>query len=173
MSEVPNGIVANQFWAEAKAFADAAKVLIDADSSSAPTYFLLCHALELSFKSYLLAKCVSLNTVIQLRHNLVNAYSETQKFGLRIEGEQTDALISRLSEFHNQMIFRYPIITKEDGSLVLRGHLVRADELHQFVASVCQQVLGPVLMARIAASSTGEFPIETWHMGLPKPEEEA
>jgi hypothetical protein len=164
---VPNGILANQFWAEAKAFLDAAKVLIDAGSSSAATYFLLCHALELTIKSYLLAKDTPLDTVVRLRHNFVEAHTRAQELGLNIEGEHADALIQRLSEFHNQMIFRYPVLTRDEGRLVLRGHLVRTDELHEFVDSVCKKVLGPVLIARIDASSAGEFPIETWHMGLP------
>ncbi|MET4761225.1 HEPN domain-containing protein [Bradyrhizobium ottawaense] len=171
---VPNGILANQFWGEANAFADAARALISADNSFyAPTYFLLCHALELALKSYLLANDVPLAEVIKLGHDLTRAYAKAHQLGMRVPGEHVDVLIDRLSEFHQRMIFRYPVITKDEGRLILRGHLIRPEEIQELVVSICRIVRTSVFAARLHAAKFGNFPIETWHMGLPEggPEE--
>jgi hypothetical protein len=168
-STVPNGILANQFWIDAKAYIDASKILIDHAPLSQPVYFLLSHALELTLKSYLLAKGMHPDELTSLGHNLLKAHARAAELGLQVRGEHTLALIERLSDFHNNLIFRYPVLTKDERRLVLRGHLVRAEEIYEIVAAISGQIHGTVLRARLHAANAGEFLIETWHMGFPEP----
>ena len=169
-SKVPNGILANQFWIDAKAYVEAAEILIKSatPSISQPIYFLLGHALELTLKAYLLAKDVSPDYLFEIKHDLIKAHARASQLGLQVKGEHAAALIERLSDFHNAFIFRYPVLTKDERRLVLRGHLVEASEILDFVASICAQAHGTVLFARIDAANAGEFPVETWHMGFPE-----
>jgi hypothetical protein len=172
-SKVPNGILANQFWIDAKAYVEAADILIKsaAPSISTPIYFLLGHALELTLKAYLLAKGENADYFFEIKHDLVKAHARASQLGLQVKGEHATALIERLSDFHNVFIFRYPVLTKDEHRLVLRGHLVKASEILDFVASLCTQVHGIVLFARIDAANAGEFVVETWHMGFPEERE--
>jgi hypothetical protein len=165
----PRGILASQFWIDAKAYVQAAETLINSSTQNInqPVYFMLSHALELTLKAYLLARGADEADLIKIGHNLKDAHEEAAKRGLKVKGEHTVALIERLSEFHNAFIFRYPILTKDERRLVVRGHLVKATEVLEIVASICTQVHGTALFARIDAADAGEFWVETWHMGFP------
>jgi hypothetical protein len=71
-SIVPRGILANQFWIDAKAYVQAAEVLISSSTPNInqPLYFLLSHALELTLKAYLLARGADEADLIKIGHNL-------------------------------------------------------------------------------------------------------
>jgi HEPN domain-containing protein len=172
---VPNGILANEFWIDAKAYLQAAEILINSGSGNVnpPTYFTLGHALELALKAYLLAKDKDINPddLLDIGHDLAEAHKRASKCGLQVKGEYTVALIERLSDFHIKYIFRYPYLTRDERRLVLRGHLVRAEEIFDVVASICAQIHATVIFARIDAANAGEFLIETWHMGFPEDDE--
>lgn len=170
MSSVPNGILANQFWHDASAYVQAAEILIGSETPriQQPIYFMLSHSLELALKAYLLAKGEPESGFRVLGHDLARAHARAAELGLKVQGENTVALIERLSEFHDTHFFRYPLLTKDERRLVLRGHLIRAADILAIVKSVCAQVQGPTMFARFeAAAHGGEVRVETWHMGLP------
>jgi len=134
-----------------------------------PAYFLMSHALELTLKAYILARGGSYDEVVSLRHNIQKARARAEALGLRIEDDHR-VLIERLSEFHDAFIFRYPVVKKDH--LILRGALVYPAEVLKIIESIFLRVNGPVIMARLDAAGEGSFPIETWHMGRPAPEQE-
>lgn len=170
-NRVPLGILANQFWHEAVAYLRAANTLIrdsSAKDTIPPTYFLISHGLELLLKAYLLSRDVPYVDVFKLRHRIQEAYEMAKGLGLVVEGEHVEAMIEKLSDFHNEHLFRYPVVRRDDGSLILRGHLVRPIEVLQIIEAIAAKISGPVMHARLVAAKHGEFPIETWHMGAPE-----
>jgi hypothetical protein len=170
---IPLGILGNQFLSDARAYITAADILIRDGSPhvNQPAYFLMSHALELMLKAYILARGVSYDQVVSLGHNLQKALDKAEALGLRVEGDHTRVLIDRLSEFHDAFIFRYPVVKKDDGHLILRGALVYPAEVLKVIETIFLRVNGPVIMARLDAARAGSFPIETWHMGPPAPEQ--
>jgi hypothetical protein len=168
---VPLGILSTQFASEARAYLAAADILIrdgSADINQA-TYFLMSHALELTLKAYMLARRVSYDEVVGLGHNLQKAYTRAADLGLPVEDGHR-VLIERLSEFHDAFVFRYPVVKKDDGHLILRGALVYPSEVLKIIETIFTRINGPVIMARLDAAKDGSFPVETWHMGAPEPE---
>jgi hypothetical protein len=162
----------HQFLIDACAYFNAADILIrDASPDvNQPAYFLMSHALELMLKAYILACGGSYDEVVSLGHNIQKAHARAEALGLRIEDDHR-VLIERLSEFHDAFIFRYPVVKKDDGHLILRGALVYPAEVLKIIESIFLRVNGPVIMARLDASGAGSFPVETWHMGQPAPEQ--
>jgi hypothetical protein len=173
-NRVPLGILANQFWHEAVAYLRAADTLIRDESAVdtiPPTYFLMSHGLELMLKAYLLSRDIPYADVFKLHHRIQEAYERAKSLGLVIEIEHTEALIEKLSDFHSEHLFRYPVVRRDDGGLLLRGHLFRPIEVLQIIEAIGAKISGPVMHARLVASKYGEFPIETWHMGVPTGED--
>jgi hypothetical protein len=171
---IPLGLFSHQFLIDARAYLVAADILIRDEASRdvhQPIYFLMSHALELMLKAYILARGVSYDEVVSLGHNIQKAHARAETLGLRVEGDQTRILIEKLSEFHDAFIFRYPVVKKDDGHLILRGALVFPAEVLKIIESIFLRVNGPVIMARLHAAGEGSFPIETWHMGRPAPEQ--
>jgi hypothetical protein len=168
-NQIPLGILSAQFFSEARAYLTAADILIcDASpGTNQPAYFLMCHALELMLKAYIMARGGSYEEVVDLGHDLQKAHARAESLGLPVEGEQTPILIQRLSEFHEALLFRYPVVKKDDGHLILRGALVYPAEVLKIIETISVGVSGPVLMARLDAVKGGSFPTETWHMGRP------
>jgi hypothetical protein len=165
---VPLGIFSMQLWNDAQAYVRAADILVRDGSSDidAPTYFTLSHALELALKAYLVAEGqVSDEELRALNHDIQTIYDRAAALGLNLTNQSAVPLIRMFSDFHKAMVFRYPIITKDDGSLVLRGTLVCASEAFSIISEILRQVHAPVLRARFDAVSGREYPIETWHMG--------
>ncbi|MBR0783926.1 hypothetical protein [Bradyrhizobium iriomotense] len=169
-NRIPLGILALQFWHEAAAYLRAAEILIHDEAEPGvvpPAYFLMSHGLELLLKTYLLSRGDSYDDVGKLKHDIQAAYQRACGLGLMVTGDHVEALVEKLSEFHTAQVFRYPIVRRDDGRLVIRGHLVRPTEVFQIIESFAAKIQGPALFARIEAARDGEFRIETWHMGLP------
>jgi hypothetical protein len=166
---IPLGILSNQFLCEARKYLNAADILIRDKSADVkpPTYFLMCHALELLLKGYVMARGVSYEEALKLGHDLQKAHDKAVSVGLPIEGDHTQILIEKLSEFHDAFLFRYPVVRKDDGHLILRGALVYPAEVLAVIETIFTRVNGPIIMARLDATSAGSFPVETWHMGPP------
>jgi hypothetical protein len=165
---VPLGIFGMQLFNDARAYLRAADILIRDRSPGidAPTYFLMSHALELILKAYLVARGgFGDDELRDLGHDIEWAYAQAASMGLRLEDERTVALIRLLSDFHKSFVFRYPIITRDDGSLVVRGTLVLASDVLSVIGGLWMQLHGTILDARLSAARQGEYPIETWHMG--------
>jgi hypothetical protein len=166
---IPLGILSAQFSSEARAYLTAADILTRDGSPdiNQATYFLMSHALELTLKAYILARGISYDEVLNLGHNIQKAHVRAESLGLPVEGEHTRTLIRRLSEFHEAFLFRYPVVKKDDGHLILRGALVYPAEVLKIIETIFLRVNGPVVMARLEAVKGGSFPVETWHMGPP------
>jgi hypothetical protein len=170
---IPLGILSTQFFSDARAYLTAADILIrDASPDvNQPAYFLMCHALELVLKAYIMARGGSYEEVVDLGHDLQKAHSRAESLGLPVDGEQTRILIQRLSEFHEALLFRYPVVKKDDGHLILRGALVYPAEVLKIIETISVRVSESVLRARLDAVKGGSFPTETWHMGPPASEQ--
>lgn len=173
MNNPPLGILSNQFLHEARNYLNAADILIGKGSNelNPPVYFLMCHGLELLLKAYVMARGVSYEEALKLGHDLQKAHEKAVSLGLPIEGEHTRALIEKLSEFHTYSLFRYPVVRKDDGHLILRGALVYPVEVLKIIETIFLRINGPVIMARLDATRHGSFPVETWHMGGPADEQ--
>ncbi|PDT76990.1 hypothetical protein [Bradyrhizobium sp. C9] len=173
-NQVPLGILANQFWHEAVAYLRAADTLIrDASAMDTipPTYFMMSHSLELMLKAYLLSRDVPYLEVFGLQHHILKAYEKAKSLGLVVDVEHAEAMTERLSDFHKVHLFRYPVVSKEDGSLLLRGTLVRPTEVLQIIEAIGTKISSSVMFARLNAARHGDFPTETWHMGMPAGED--
>jgi hypothetical protein len=167
---IPLDILSNQFLIDACAYFNAADILIRDPSPDVnqPAYFLMSHALELMLKAYILASGGTYDEVVSLGHNIQKAHARAEALGLRIEDDHR-VLIEGLSEFHDAFIFRYPVV--KHGHLILRGALVYPEEVLKIIEGIFLRVNGPATMARLRAAKDGSFPVETWHMGRPAPEQ--
>jgi hypothetical protein len=123
-------------------------------------------------KAYIMARGGSYEEVVNVGHDLQKAHARAVALGLEVEGDHTQILIQRLSEFHHAFIFRYPVLKKDDGHLILRGALVYPAEVLKIIEVIFSRVSGPVIMARLDAARGGPFPVETWHMGAPADEQD-
>jgi hypothetical protein len=153
---------------DAQSYLQASEILIRKESPKVivPTYFLMSHALELILKSYLIARGGFDDAALRgLNHDIGRALEEAMALGLHLDDDRAITMVRILSDFHKAFLFRYPTITRDDGSLVVRGNLVQPSEVLEIIATISQQVHGPVLSARLDAATQGEYPIETWHMG--------
>jgi len=164
------GIMASAFWHDARLYIGAAKILIDNEAAShiglKPTYFLLTHALELTFKAYLAAREWDYDRLLRLSHDVQRAYTKARGLGLRIEGEHSQRLIRILSEFHRMHVFRYSPVT-DDGSVIEPGALVPASDVFNLVADIHRRIQAPVFAARFKDVKGKTYSVETWHMGNP------
>jgi hypothetical protein len=165
--KVPLGVFSMQLWTDAQAYLRVAEILVHDNSSGidAPTYFLLSHGLELTLKAYLVARGDVGNAELRdLSHDIERVHKKAVALGLQLKNKHAVPLIRILSDFHKDFVFRYPVIN-DDGSLVVRGTLVRAIDALATIEDICKQIHGTVLSARLEAAKEGEYPIETWHMG--------
>jgi hypothetical protein len=165
--KVPAGIFGIYLWSDAKAYLQAAKILIGEKSSDVipPKYFLLSHALELCLKAYLVVHGVGDGDLRALGHDIKAAHQKAATLGLHLSKDEA-VMIGLLSDFHRALLFRYPVIQKDDGSVTERGRLVLAADALALIQGVFKKIEGSVMTARMrAAGEGGEFLVETWHMG--------
>ena len=89
----------------------------------------MSHALELTLKAYLVA-CGGLDNddLRDLSHDIEKAHTKAAALGLYLQHRNAISLIRILSDFHKAFVFRYPQITKDDASLIVRGTLLRATD---------------------------------------------
>ncbi len=88
-TEKPPQLLAIHLIQDARAFISDAETLLEANSQgtgaspfSAPTYYLLCHAMELALKGYLASSGVSKSKLqYEIGHDLEKALSLAQKRG--------------------------------------------------------------------------------------------
>ena len=99
---------------DAKAYVESARVLDgvhgNAPRSYSPTYFLLCHAMELLLKAYLSASGVSQKTLRdhRVRHNIEFLFRYARRFfSLTPADPRFPELVRWLAEYHLDHSFRY------------------------------------------------------------------
>ena len=114
---VPLGIISVKFRQIARSFLEGADKLIEKGQKDPATYFLICHALELSLKAYLAARGVNIDELHRkYGHNIQKLYKESVALGFRIESKITPphiakhmpAFIRQISEFHTSRSFDFP-----------------------------------------------------------------
>jgi hypothetical protein len=163
--KIPLGILSLSLWNEAKAYILAAETLVRESQTDLPTYFLLSHALELTIKAYLVAHGVEAQELIDIGHDVQQAYDKAVALGFQIENQHAPALVRAISKFHKAFVFRYPVINK-DGDLVVIRTLVKAEDVLEIVTAIWRRVEGEAIRARLlAAKGGGQYPVEEWHMG--------
>jgi hypothetical protein len=93
------------FLTEAEDYHAAATTL--GDSYFSPSYFLLCHALELALKSFILSSGGNVAEPKKLSHDLRKALARAQELGLSPNDSRVEQAIGWLAPFHQDMSFRY------------------------------------------------------------------
>ena len=73
-----------------------------------PTYYLLCHGIELALKSYLAASGVSEDALRKLRHDLKRALRDAQRRGFVPADDRFPEIVKWLTPYHLDHFFRYP-----------------------------------------------------------------
>lgn len=103
---------APSFWALARSYLAAADVLMEQGRTDTylPSIFLLCHALELGLKSYLLSVGFCDSQLRGIGHDLVKCLSEAEARGLtghlRFSPSERDDL-SRINEYYEGKELEY------------------------------------------------------------------
>jgi len=115
---------AQQYWAFANSYLDAANQLLDnpTDNIFIPTLYLLGHSLELHFKSYLIYRGIPEKILPkQFGHNLVSCLRECKKQGLYkyVTFSQTQVRqIARMNHYYQEKNLEYFFATtKRFGSI--------------------------------------------------------
>jgi hypothetical protein len=95
---------------DAKAYLRAAQLIesADPDLPSSPTYFLLCHAIEIVLKAYILAAGGTEKELRpqKVRHHLDELRNRAVALGYS-PSEKTTAVIDMLAPYHANHSFRY------------------------------------------------------------------
>jgi len=111
----PPQLLAIGFIQDARAFISDAETLLEANIQgtgaspfSAPTYYLLCHAMELALKGYLASSGVSKSKLqYKIGHDLEKALSLAQERGFVPADDRFVELVEWLGPSHLDHSFRY------------------------------------------------------------------
>jgi hypothetical protein len=105
---------------DAKSYLKAAVVVNQADKRSffsPPSYFLVCHAIELALKAFLAAHGTSERTLRRkLGHNLLGLYEAALKYDFKPADDDFSELVDWLHPYHQEHVFRY---RPSDDELIL------------------------------------------------------
>jgi hypothetical protein len=106
-----NAQLATSYIGDARAYLRAAKTLDsmrDRQSHEAPIYFLLCHAVELLLKAFILAKGGDSKALkrFEIRHKLDELHARAKSLGL-VGSDHFSKVVEWLAPFHQTFAFRY------------------------------------------------------------------
>jgi hypothetical protein len=99
--------LAHQYLGDAVSYVSAAKLLDESDGHFSPKYFLLCHALELALKAFILATGGTEKDTRKIKHNLQRAWVISIKNGLVSKNPDLPKIIERVTPAHLDYSFRY------------------------------------------------------------------
>jgi hypothetical protein len=99
--------MAHDYLGDAEAYVSAARKLDEHTGQFSPKYFLLCHALELALKAYILAKGGTDKEIRKIRHDLVAAWSSAIALGFRPTNAELDGIVKQVAKAHKDYSFRY------------------------------------------------------------------
>ncbi len=102
-----NEHMAVRFAHDAETFTNAAKSLSDFRTFG-PRYYLFCHAIELTLKSYILASGGDQSELRKLGHNLVKVFKRAKKLGFTPAEKDLKLFVDWLNPYHRDHEFRYP-----------------------------------------------------------------
>jgi hypothetical protein len=156
----PPQLLAIAFIQDARAFISDAETLLEANSQgtgaspfSAPTYYLLCHAMELALKGYLASSGVPKNKLqFKIGHDLEKALSQAQKRGFVPADDRFAELIEWLGPFHLDHSFRY----RKTGLLRLPAPAIAVEVIKATIAGLEPHVRSQFLAFRERASNPSE-----------------
>jgi hypothetical protein len=127
------------FLTDAEAYTKAAVELngLDKWGMTSPTYFLLCHAMELLFKAYILASGGDAKELRDpdVRHNLAELCKQAQTLSLKTDKE-IEVVVAMLAPYHRNHSFRY----RDPGYKTFPGTEVVIDVLHALTPPISIRV---------------------------------
>jgi HEPN domain-containing protein len=97
---------------DARKYLDAAAHLDLADDAythafAPPTYFLICHSIELALKAYLASHGLDERRLMRIGHRLERALEEAKKAAFSPAGNRFEELVQWLAPYHAEHSFRY------------------------------------------------------------------
>jgi hypothetical protein len=127
---------------DARSYWKAAKALNEAGNKAgiSPTYFVLCHAIEVTLKAYLAAQGSGERELRDLGHHLLLVYACARKKGFKPSDHRTSEIVRWLSPFHEDLLFRY---RKHLRSVALPDPGAVAD-----VVSILVRQIEPIVIGR-------------------------
>ena len=130
---VANGTMAYHFVSDARNYLNVARIIQPPFEISSPRYFLLCHAIELCLKAYILASGGEQSELKgSLSHRLKQTFERAVTLGYQPSDERVDELVTWLSPFHEDYSFRY----KKTG----RKELPPPETVIEILASMLVQI---------------------------------
>jgi hypothetical protein len=99
--------LAHRYLGDAVSYVSAARKLDESEGEFSPKYFLLCHALELALKAYILATGGTEKDTKKIKHDLELAWGTAIKNGLVSKNPDLSKLIERVALAHSDYSFRY------------------------------------------------------------------
>ena len=131
----------------AKAFCWAGNVLIKADSLTVlgfgdlPTYYNVCHGIELALKAFLRAKGHMAPSLIALRHDLRRCLKRAESYGLSgyvtLNADETDA-IRVINRLYQKKELEYVVL---GGTKVLAKTRFLMSALEKIISGIRQECL--------------------------------
>jgi hypothetical protein len=98
--------LAHNYLDDAEAYLSAAKQLDGHASHFSPKYFLLCHAIELALKAYILGQGGTEKEAKKIRHDLTAAWSRAVALGFPSSTE-LETIVRLVAPPHRDYSFRY------------------------------------------------------------------
>jgi hypothetical protein len=116
------------------------RALPSGNPPSWPRYFLLCHAIELALKAFLILRGVSSGTLKSptFRHNLKQLLAEAVNYGLPL-GVLARSELEHLDEAHGKFWPRYPRAHAKPV-FIIDPFVLYAEELLRGVASCLRPI---------------------------------
>ncbi len=114
MQEPTKAEIARSYLTDSQAFLIAAQVLERSRNKRttfafSPKYYLICQAIELILKSYILVAGGTKKELmhIDVRHNLLRLFNRATELGLVPNDQRIGPLIQMLGPYHSEYRFRY------------------------------------------------------------------
>jgi hypothetical protein len=99
--------LAHNYLGDAEAYLAAARRLDEHAGQFSPKYFLLCHAIELALKAYILARGGTEKETKKIRHDLIAAWFRAVDLGIQPTNAELHGIVLRVAPPHADYSFRY------------------------------------------------------------------
>lgn len=99
--------LAHNYLGDAEGYLSAARQLDEHAGQFSPKYFLLCHAIELALKAFILAMGGTEKETRKIKHDLTAAWSRAVALGLQPKNAEFSGIVERLAKPHKDYSFRY------------------------------------------------------------------
>ena len=99
--------LAHSYLSDAEAYLSAANLLDEHRGQFSPKLFLLCHAIELALKAFILAKGGTEKETRKIKHDLTAAWSRAVALGFQPNNADLSGIVEHLAKPHKDYSFRY------------------------------------------------------------------